>query len=94
VRHRLEDRQALIEDVEFVERPEPARPGQLLGDLERGVRAVLDAVGGGSEPLLVMGQQLVDPVMDGRGDRAVRGKQPRVRQRADEFQRPEVVAQR
>ena len=72
----LEHRQRLVESVEIVERVLVPGPGQPRGDVVRASAPGASASALG-QPLLVVGEQLVDPRVHRRRDRAVRGQQRR-----------------
>ena len=70
------------------------RPLDRLGHLERGGVARPHRVERLGQPRVVVGQQLVHPLVGAVADRAVGGQQPGVGQRERPGQRAEVVAQR
>ena len=71
-----------------------AGPRQHARDVVRRQRAVADRGQAQLEPVLVVGEQLVDPRVRRRRDRAVGGQQREVRQAPDLGQRAEEVAER
>ena len=94
MRDRLVDRHDLIEEVELVEMLLSPRPGEDVRDVERGARTLGDGGGRRIEPLLVVQNQLVDPLVDLFDHGTVRRQQACIRQRPHQLERTEVVTQR
>jgi len=90
----LHHRHHLVERVQVVEVPFPARPGQRPRRLVSGGRALPDDRGAGVQAPVMVPDQLVDPRVRAVSDAAVRGQQPQVRQGPDQAQRAQVVAER